>query len=85
MSDIVEKLYEESQDVTDSLYYQADETIEQLRSELAKAYSIIESQRQRIEALCEGTDGSTPALVQIARLQGEIDMLKKAQQTGEAA
>jgi hypothetical protein len=35
MSDLVKRLYEESQEVTDSLCYQAAETIEQLRAELA--------------------------------------------------
>jgi hypothetical protein len=35
MCDLVKRLYEESQDVTDSLYYQAADTIEQLRDELA--------------------------------------------------
>ena len=34
MTDIVKRLYEESQEVTDSLYYQAADTIEQLRAEL---------------------------------------------------
>jgi len=34
MSDIVKRLYEEAQEVTDSLYYQAAETIEELKEEL---------------------------------------------------
>lgn len=36
---------------------------------------LVEDQRNRLEALTEGTDGSTPAIVTICRLREENDQL----------
>lgn len=55
-----------------------EELLERIASleELVKFNNeIIEEQRRRIELLCEGTDGSTSALVRIARLETQIDEL----------
>jgi hypothetical protein len=43
-----------------------------LEDELAAAESTIEGQLGTIKALTEGTDGSTPALVQIARMEERL-------------
>ena len=44
-----------------------------LHAECMRVKAIATEQRRKLEVLCEGTDGSTPAIVTIARLRDELE------------
>lgn len=47
--------------------------------EIARLRELVEQQKNTIEALCEGTDGSTPAIVQLGRQDVRIAELEARQ------